>query len=303
MTKGFDKLLVVIIAFFLLTGSRIGFAQEVKEKDVNAVKTARPQQRFEPTQEMIDRFLEELRIKDPQKAKALTELREKDPAKFTEEIRNIFREQMRQRMSERGDRDFGPTEGRFGDFNRPMGVMEGREGGGPRGPGGRDEPRPWREMAGERQEEFIKWLGKEYPEDANKLEALRQNPELFDRQFGMFMRKYIGIFMARDNPELVKVLKRDLVLRDERNDLVHRITEAKQAKQREELIAQLTSIISERYDLIVKRTQLEYEQLAKRLEELKKQIEKWKDESFKKERVKEQVKELTDPNRIPFGRD
>ena len=302
MKSGLWMLLLSATAFLLLTVSQTGFAQETKEKDANTVRTARSQQRFEPTKEMIDSLMEELKMKDPQKAKTLADLREKDPAKFAEEIRTIFREQMRQRM---GDRDFGPPEGRFGDFNRPMEGREGpREGGGQRGPGGRDEPRPWRDMARDRQEEFIKWLNENYPNEAKKLEALRQNQELFDRQLGMLMRKYFRIFIiSRENPELAEVLKRDLVLMDERNDLLRRIAETKQAKQREELKAQLTAVVSARYDLIVQRTELEYKQLSKRLEELKKQIEKWKDEAVKKEKVSEQVKELTDPNRIPLDRD
>ena len=58
-------------------------------------------------------------------------------------------------------------------------------------------------------------------------------------------------------------------------------------------------VVSSRFDLIVKRKQIEYEQLRNRLEKLKKEVEqreaeveKWKDAKFKNESVKARLEEL-----------
>jgi len=58
-------------------------------------------------------------------------------------------------------------------------------------------------------------------------------------------------------------------------------------------------VVSQRYDLLVRRKRLAYEDLAKKLEELRKEVEakeaevaKWAEPDFKQEQVNNRVQEL-----------
>ena len=159
-------------------------------------------------------------------------------------------------------------------------------------------------------EDFIKWIKENYPDESKKLDDLKNNQELYDRQMRLLGRKYGWLYyQIQQNPKLGAVLKEDLELVKERDIILRRINEAKSDADKESLKGQLGKVIGERYDLMVKRTQIEYEQLSQRLEELKKQVEeskanaeKWKNAEYKKEKVKEQVKRLLEGGHEPFPR-
>jgi hypothetical protein len=251
----------------------------------------------EMPKDVIDRMLTDIKERDPNKGKELEALRDKDPAKFREELMGIFHE----RMEAMRDRGFGP--------DRMAGGPEGPKGmaGPPPGPG--EQPPgfgPFQEKTGE----FLKWVKDNYPEESKKLEDLKNDQGLYDRQLRLLGRKYGWLYeRIRENPKLGEVLKEDMELAKERNSILKKIKEAKSNAEKEKLKAELEKVVSERYDLIVKRTQIEYEQLSNKLEELKKQVEeskanvkKWKDEEFKKEQVKKQVKRLLEQGDEPFPR-
>ena len=68
--------------------------------------------------------------------------------------------------------------------------------------------------------------------------------------------------------------------------------------KKKKLTAELETIVSDRFDLIVKRKQIAYETMSKRLEELKRQVRESEDkiDSWKKlksEKVKERLEGLT----------
>ena len=157
----------------------------------------------------------------------------------------------------------------------------------------------------------MKWLKKNCPVEAEELTKMGdKNPELFSRKFWQGYRRYGKIAeAARENPELAKILKNDLVLKDKLNELLKNIRSAADEKEKKELTKELEKVVGERFDLIVKRKQIEYERLLKRLEELKKQVkeseskvEKWKDAKVKEENVKTHIEELVqDTNKFEWN--
>jgi hypothetical protein len=140
-------------------------------------------------------------------------------------------------------------------------------------------------------EEFIEWLGKNYPREAAELAKLKDKPELYWKKYELLKEKYWPIFEAeKRNPELADVLKEDLRLRERRDDLLRKIKTEKNEKKKKELIAKLQEVIGNRYDLKIRQKQIAYERLLKRLEELKKRIRESIDEiaEFKQEKVKKE---------------
>ncbi len=216
--------------------------------------------RFELTDEIIERVMKELAKSDPAKAKELAKLREKEPDKFKAEIREVMREQFGERIRKH---------------------MEERR-------------RKW--QAG-----FLEWLGKNYAPAAEKLAKLKeQDPELYIKAFDRAVEKYGYIYRAwTQNPELGRVLKEKLELKQKRDRLLRKIRAAKSGKDKKKLITQLEEVVSSRFDLMVREKQIAYERLRKRLEELKKrvgesqaEVDKLMDVEFKTENVKKRVEEL-----------
>ncbi|MBA7708375.1 hypothetical protein ES703_117273 [subsurface metagenome] len=87
------------------------------------------------------------------------------------------------------------------------------------------------------------------------------------------------------------------MLKGKRDKLLGKIRAASDKDEKKELVENLEEVISSRFDLIVRRKQVEYEQLHKKLEKLQKrvkqseaEVEKWK--KVKSEKVKERLKEL-----------
>ena len=238
---------------------------------------------FELTDEAIERIMGHLAETEPEKAEELAKLRDQDPEKFKAELRNV----MRQRFHERREQDI---EGGFRGLRAGPGGRGGRRGSGP-GAG----------MLGEKHCEYLEWLEKNYPEKAEKLAELREAiPELYKRHLGLGMRRYGRIAeAAKENPELAEVLKESLELKRTRDELLAKIKTSTDDAEKAELTGQLEEVISNRFDLILRRKQIEYESMLKKLERLKEQVEKsktevdkWKDTKFKEERVKTRIEAL-----------
>lgn len=211
--------------------------------------------------EVIDRVLEEIKKKKPEKAKELAELRKKDPAKFGEELREHGREH-------------------FGKIAREA----------------------WEARRKEGQEEFLNWLKEEYPEEARSLDTIRASgdAEVYEKKFEIAERKYGHIHRSwRWNPEMGKILKEDLALKELRDEIVERIKGEDKDSKKAELRTNLKRVVARRFDLIVRRKQLAYEELQKRLEELQKLIResrddliKAQDKDYKDENVDKRMKDL-----------
>lgn len=236
------------------------------------------QGRFELTDEVIERILERIAERNPDEAEELRELREENPDEFME----IMRQRCRKRFKER-------MEGRFRP--RPHMPFVGPPGKGPKaGP-------PFGERLRFMHDKYLEWLERNYPQEAEKLARLREErPELYMRQLGLSWKKFGRIAeAARENPELAEVLKHDLELRERRDEIIREIRATTDKDKKEQLIGQLKELVSNRFDLIVKRKQIEYEHLRKKLEELRKEVEQRKAEVAKwKEAKDEQVKKRVD---------
>jgi len=171
--------------------------------------------------------------------------------------------------------------------------------------GGRDEPnagrtRRKRAMYRRRGPGFDEWLAEDYPEEAKKLAELKEKrPELHGKRYGLIRRRYRTIYEAKDNPKLVEILKEDLDLKDRRDKLLEQIRAVVSEDEKKELVKELADVLGRRFDLIVKRKQIEYERLLERLKELQErvkaseaQVAKWKKAEFKKMSVQGRVEEL-----------
>jgi hypothetical protein len=241
---------------------------------------------------MIDRALNRLRETDPERADRLEQLREKDPEKFKAELREVMREHFRARHKE----GMGP-----GERPRLRGRPQSDRPGGPGKPRRRGRGRPMHQM----RREFLEWLEKNYPEQAQQLAKVQEEADTaqYDRTLSLLMKRYRRLFQAvRDNPEMADLLKKDFELKEQRDQILRQLRRAKDASVREDLTARLEEVLSKRFDVIVQRKQMEYEQLLKKLERLKQQVQRseaevneWQKPDFKDQSIKARVKDLLNP--------
>ena len=99
------------------------------------------------------------------------------------------------------------------------------------------------------------------------------------------------------NPALAEVLKKDLALKQKRNDLLEQIKGTTDEAKKKELTNQLKTVVGDSFDLIVQKKQLKYEELKQKLEELQQNVKKSQSElesikSKKTEQVEQRLKEL-----------
>ena len=215
---------------------------------------------FELSNEEIERIMKSLKERDPEKAKELEKVRIEDPNRFQFELGRYGGEEFEKIMKQRME-----------TFRQKM------------------------------QAEFLGWLHKNYRQQADELGGLKQkDPDLYWKKFDLIRERYWRIYEAeRWNPELAGVLKEDLELKKTCDELLEKIKSVKDDKEKNELIDQLKDVVGRRYDLILKRKQIEYEQLLKRVEGLQKQLEEnkaeiagWRDQKIKEENVKNRINEL-----------
>jgi hypothetical protein len=120
------------------------------------------------------------------------------------------------------------------------------------------------------------------------------------RQLAIDMKKYRRIQeVSEENPALAEVLKQNLALNDKCDQLLKQISAAKNDADKKTLTAELEKVLGSKFDLIVKRKQMEYEGLRQKLESLKVEVqkseanvEKWKGAEFKNSSVKARLEEL-----------
>ncbi len=264
------------------------FSAEPREPDIWTEDTE--QMREGPWSERrIEGFLSRLERDDPERARTLRKLQQENP----DEFQRVFREEVQKflRLPEPPVGQRGPK----GPGDQPPGPDSGRPRRGPdEGRGGR-----WLDHLQKRHDEFIQWLEKNNPALAGELERLRETDE--GAYYGRVMearRQYDPILRAeKDNPELAEVLKEDLVLQRQREELIEGIRSAEgQAKER--LLKRLEVLVSRRFDLIIRKKTLQYQELEERLRRLQKEIEKRQAEvsklqTSKEQAVRERMQELT----------
>ena len=143
-------------------------------------------------EERIDRMMNRLKEVDPNKAAELEKLRATNPEAFRNEMREMMRERLKEQAMQMGKDEYPP------DVKREI----------------------IRERLRERGEDYLDWLKANFPEEAERLAELQKDkPELYKRQLWLGARKYGRIAeAAKENPELAKVLKEDLELRNKSFD-------------------------------------------------------------------------------------
>jgi ribosomal protein S10 len=262
------KLFLLTVPVVLLTVC----ALQAKESEANTppppAAVSAPEPAASPNQEMkrsmrgedfLTNLLEKIRQDDPNEAARLEKLRNEDPKLFHEEMRKAAR-QLRPRPE--GAESDQPRRGTMEENSEgPMGMM-GRE--------------KIREHMQEKETELMTWLEKNEPEKAKELTALKTtDPPAYKRRMMFEMRNYRQIIDAEQtNPALAEVLKKDMVLKQKRNELLEKIKGTTDEKQKEELTKQLKEVIGQRFDLIVQKKQLKYEELKKKLEDLQQIVNK-----------------------------
>lgn len=209
----------------------------------------------------VNQILEELKQTDPNQAQKLENLRQENPRLFQVEIRKLAWEQ--HKMAQEGPE--------AGHIHRGQ-AMQGSPGeNGPMGPRGMDRGH---ERLHEMETEFLSWLAKNEPNDANQLAGLKdKDPLAYARRLAVEMKKYRPIIEAeRTNPALADLLKKNIGLKEKRNALLEKIKGTTDEKQKKDLTAQLKEVIGDQFDVIIQKKQLQYEDLKKRLDELQKEV-------------------------------
>ena len=226
-------------------------------------------ERFELTDEEIDRMMEGLKQRDPQKAKELAELRKKEPEKFKFELGRHAHEEFAKLMEERMEK--------------------------------------WRQQRRAEFLDWLEKNYRRDARDLANLKD--KDPNFYERKLGLMREKYGPIREAeRRNPELAEVLKEDLRLKEREDELVGRIKGTTNQKEKEKLTAELEEVVGDRYDLILRRKQIAYERLLKELEELQNRIKeshaemlKYQDSKVKSENVKQRLRDrLEEKKKFPW---
>jgi DNA polymerase/3'-5' exonuclease PolX len=228
----------------------------------------RGSRRFELTDEEIDRVMKGLKESNPEKAKELAKLREKDPEKFRDELRRHGREEFGKIIRERIDN--------------------------------------WRKRRRAKFLESLEKLVPKEAQELAKLKGT--NPDLYAEKYELALKKYGRIIEeGRRNPELAEVLIEDLKLKKRRDELVKNIKAAQSDREKKKLVAELEEVVADRFDLIVRRKQIAYERLLRWLEELRKRIResrgeivRWRDDKLKNENVKKRTQDLIGENQTEF---
>jgi hypothetical protein len=156
-----------------------------------------------------------------------------------------------------------------------------------------------REHMQTRENELIAWLEKNEPAKAKELTALKEKDRpAYMRRMMLEMKNYRQIMETeQSNPALAEVLKKDLALKQKRNELLEQIKGTTDEAKKKELTNQLKTVVGDSFDLVVQKKQLKYEELKKRLEELQQNVKKSQAElesikSKKTEQVEQRLKEL-----------
>jgi hypothetical protein len=230
----------LLMIFTILLGvSTFCFCAEKEENGDNEQK----QKEIELNEEMIERIMQKIKENDPEKAKELQQIRDQDSEKFEKELRMMLQQWRGQSEEE----ESGRREERRRYFQRKA-------------------------------EEYLEWLKENYPNEAERLARIKElEPDRYKRNLYFSYRRYEPIMEAsEDDPELAEVLREELQLKIERDRLLERINTTDNEEQKEKLIKKLKEVVSERFDLIIKRKQMAYERMLERIERLKKEAEEGK---------------------------
>lgn len=234
----FEKNAVLIVfacAIVLVsTGAMTLAAEDKKPDDISKGTTIAKDSRM--NEEYVTWLLEIITGYDPELAKQLKDLKKTNPDKFHDEFYKANKKYM-------------PSNKDKVSLKKLGGVFKGL------------------------MKKQIVWLEKNYPEEAAKLKKIQKdNPRIYPEQIILSRRKYGNIMgTQKENPELAELMKEELLLKEKRRELVGKVKTAK-GKEADKFVKELKRVVSARFDLIIKKKQLQYAALERDIELLKKRI-------------------------------
>ena len=212
------------------------------EQDIWQEVTFQSGEHFELSDARIQAILEEIKRADPKKAESLETLRKQDAKKFLEVIRLEIGTAIKPKAESAQDAQPGHSE--------------------------------WQDQLQRRYEYFMDWFAREFPADHGELVKIQNtDAEKYVQRVMDTMTIYEPILRAqRYNAALADVMKQDIELQKRRDALLLQIRPAGNAEQAA-LLKELEALVSKRFDIIVRKKELQYESLRKRLEKLEQQID------------------------------
>lgn len=227
------------------------------------------------TDQRIDQFLARLAKTNPDRAGELEKMRITNPQQFRWEIREEITNRFFQRVIQSSGGESKPS-----IPTPPPAAGSGQSS----------------EAVQKKHKELIVWLEKNFPQHAEEMKA---DPAPSDERVTELLNRYEPIMRAeKSNPPLAEAMIEDIKNQMRCDEILMDMPYADE-KGREVIIKELSELVSKRFDLIVRKRELQYEQLRSRLERLQKELDKQKAEidelkTAKEESVKGRVKELAD---------
>jgi hypothetical protein len=238
---------------------------------------------LELSRESIDQLLSKLDTESPDLARQLRQWRKDDPFRFVLEIRRI--------ALARNPKAAGrQPKSASGESVVPVEPM--RQG-------------QWRQNQEKQITEFMEWFRVAYPEKARPLQQLRKKDyEEFLNHISAVQRRFEPLMRAeKRNPELAKILRKDIELQDLCGELLGKIAAAKD-KERQTLTEQLKRIVANQFDIIVQKRKMKYADIETKIGQMQKEVDEQKrqlDQLVKKKEqaTQDRVKELLTPPEKP----
>ncbi len=222
------------------------------------------------TESQIDRFLERLSQTNPARAAELERSRITRPQQFRWEIREEMANRFFQRIQP-------PDE--------PAPAVE---------PTPTEPPAEPDAALRQKQAELIDWLEKNFPKQAKDLKAdLPLTAERMDELRG----RYDPMMRAeRFNPPLAEAMKEDLRVQMRRDELLMEL-QLENPDKREAIVNELEQLVSKRFDLIIRKRELQHGHIRNRLNQLQEELDRQQKEintlrNAKTHSVRARVEEL-----------
>jgi hypothetical protein len=226
------------------------------------------------TEQQIDRFLARLSQTNAERAGELEKMRITNPQQFRWEIREEMANRFFQSTRQPAAADTKPAP------SAPPAAV----------------PAPPSEAVQKRHGELIVWLEKNFPRQAGELKA---NPSPSAERITELLNRYDPVMRAeRSNPPLAEVMIEDIKTQIRCDELLMDLPYAN-PEEREAIIKELDELTAKRFDLIVRKRELQHELLRRRLNRLQQELDTQKQEmdllkSAKEPSVKQRVKELVE---------
>lgn len=252
-----------IVCFVLGMSNVLAAESEADAADMWREALIHPFDAITLSDQHIDRFLTRLEESDPERAAELKKMRITNPQQFRWEIR--------EEIANRFFRQIKPTE-------KPETPKETPPVEAPPPP---KEP----DAAKQKLADLTAWLETHFPQQA---EALKSNPAPSAEHLDTLFARYEPIMrLERVNPPLAEAMLEDIKVQMRRDELLMELQYAEE-DEKEAIIKELESLVAKRFDLIIRKRQLQHDHLSRRLNRLQEELEKQRQGLEALQKTKEQ---------------